>query len=195
MIEKGLVKKGLHLGVKEIPRKAVGDSDEDAALSHSSGFFQSGQRIIEELEGIDEENKVEFIVLKRKILRSSRFKKRSVSESLFGSPEHERRSIETVKAVEGRVEQGEMISLSASHIQDPLPRLWREKDGNALGHQGFHCPALRRMVPGFIEPGGFGVKDKAHSPNQIRIPKSEIRNNLKAQILQCSKQNLAADRS
>jgi hypothetical protein len=81
MIEKRLVKQGLHFGVEKIPRKTVGDSDEDAALGHSSGFFQRRQRILEELEGVDEKNKVEFIVLERKIFRSSRFQKSSISGS------------------------------------------------------------------------------------------------------------------
>jgi hypothetical protein len=176
MIKERLAKKALHFSAQEIPRKAVGDPDEDAAFGDSSGFLQGIQRVIEELEGVDEKNKVEFIVFKRKIFRPSCLQIGSVSQPFLGSSDHEGRSIHTEEAVKGRVEQGEMVPFSAAHIQDPLPWLGFEKDGYGLGHQRFHCPTLRRMVPGLIEPGGSAVKDKAHSRPQIRISKFEARN-------------------
>jgi hypothetical protein len=165
MVEKRPVKKGLKFGGKKVPGKAIGDSDEDAALGHPAGFLERSQRIIEELEGVDEQNKVEFIVFKGKIFGSARFQEGSVSEPLPGFPDHERGCIETVKAVKGWVEQREVIALSASHIQNSFPWLGLKKDGNGLGHQRFHGPTLGGTVPGLVEPGGSGIKDKAHRCN------------------------------
>jgi hypothetical protein len=65
MIKERLPKQALQLRAEEVPRKAVGDPDENAAFGHSSGFLQGSQRIIQELESVDKKNKIELVVFER----------------------------------------------------------------------------------------------------------------------------------
>jgi hypothetical protein len=60
-----------------------------------------------------------------------------------------------------------MIPLAAPDIEDSLSGLKLEERGNRLLDQSLHGPSLRRLIPGFIKPCGFGIEDQAHA---ARLP-------------------------